>query len=227
VVSYNWDASVFVVRRIKGSTWTSNKERRVRVQFEEEKGLGYLGLLDVQGVKGFELVANVSKGQKTFDLEVSGSMSIKALTIPQVAEDNSYLRLYDPSTGKQIRSGQDGAQTAFELSNPGSYDMRMNVLCCPSEGDWPLLADDCKFDLPRLWSRSILTSATQMKAQIYDLELPVKSRSTRHDGRISANGLSRPTSTTRHDKLICDPTLWRPSQRARSIRYPINRTTGR
>jgi len=145
VVSYNWDASVFVVRRIKGSTWTSNKERRVRVQFEEEKGLGYLGLLDVQGVKGFELVGNGTEGQKTFDLEASGSICIKALTMSQMAEDNSYLRLYDPVSGKQIRSGQDGAQTALKLSTPSVYDMRMNVLCCPSEGDWPLLADDCKY----------------------------------------------------------------------------------
>jgi len=69
VVSYNWDASVFIVRQEKGA---SRRERVVRVRLEEEKGRGLLGLprLGDSEVLGFELLPTKVDGQAVFDLEV-------------------------------------------------------------------------------------------------------------------------------------------------------------
>ena len=81
VVSYNWDASVFYIRKVEES-WkglTGKKGRKVSVRFEEEKGRGWLGLPPVmdEGYPegrsvGFELFKEKGQGQVTFDLEVSG-----------------------------------------------------------------------------------------------------------------------------------------------------------
>jgi len=70
VASYNWDASVFIIRRQKtAGNRQKEKERQVRVSFEEEKGRGVLGLL--KGDSVFELLPTGTEGQSVFDLEVS------------------------------------------------------------------------------------------------------------------------------------------------------------
>jgi len=71
----------------------------------------------------------------------------------KVQSDASNLRLIVPG-GEQIHAvaNATGETNWFALqSTPAAYDMRMTVLCCPSQGDWPLLLDDRKpksFRLP-------------------------------------------------------------------------------
>jgi len=53
-----------------------------------------------------------------------------------------------PETTTQVYAipNATAESTWFNLdtaSSPPRFDMRMTVLCCPSEGDWPLLLDDC------------------------------------------------------------------------------------
>lgn len=69
----------------------------------------------------------------------------------KVAPDSSYLRMTLPAADKQVHSiaNVSAASTWFSLDEPGHlggdrFDVRMNVVCCPSEGDWPLVLDDCK-----------------------------------------------------------------------------------
>lgn len=60
------------------------------------------------------------------------------------------MRLLRPGTKQQLHamSNVTTQSTFFALDNVGTsplenhYDMRMTVLCCSSEGDWPLLLDD-------------------------------------------------------------------------------------
>jgi len=85
VVSYNWGASVFIIRREKGG---SRRERTVRVRLEEEKGRGLLGLPSLGGSEplAFELLPTKADGQAVFDLEVrtthkAAKRSIETLTI--------------------------------------------------------------------------------------------------------------------------------------------------
>jgi hypothetical protein len=127
VTSYNWGAEVFYIRR-QGA---GRKDGRVVVRFEEEKGRGFLALPLENGAPEFSLVKDSTEGKVTFDLEV--------------APDSSYLRLMLPE-GQQVRAVADSAaeQTVFRLDAPTEYDLRLNLLCCPREGDWPLLEDDCK-----------------------------------------------------------------------------------
>lgn len=68
VNGYNWNQTVFVVRREAGG----KGERRVRVRFEEEKGTGWLGYRSHGREVGLELVGSSDIDVKTvFDLEVS------------------------------------------------------------------------------------------------------------------------------------------------------------
>lgn len=57
-----------------------------------------------------------------------------------------------PAAQKQVHSIANVSQAAtwFSLDETGHlggdrYDMRMNVVCCPQEGNWPLVLDDCGF----------------------------------------------------------------------------------
>lgn len=63
----------------------------------------------------------------------------------QVQSDASNLRLLLPG-GAQIHAiaNVTGENNWFSMqdTSPAQYDMRMTVLCCHSEGDWPLLLDD-------------------------------------------------------------------------------------
>lgn len=55
-----------------------------------------------------------------------------------------------PDSGRQIHAVANVSSKATwfsleELDHLGKhFDMRMSVLCCPSEGDWPLVLDDCE-----------------------------------------------------------------------------------
>ncbi|WWC90586.1 uncharacterized protein L201_005522 [Kwoniella dendrophila CBS 6074] len=134
VTAMNWNQSVFVIHQVEQH---KNSERTVRVVFEEEKGMGYLGyrLINDKEV-GLELFDRFTdEGQVEFDVEVN--------------PHSSSLRLLIPDTGKQIHalSNDTDSSTWFTLEPTTRwlhphFDMRMNILCCPSEGDWPLLLDD-------------------------------------------------------------------------------------
>ena len=76
VVSYNWNATVFLIRKlpVKGR---KQKERTVRVMFEEEKGMGWLGIARQPsmgtGSVGFELFEKEESEDAVhlaFDVEV-------------------------------------------------------------------------------------------------------------------------------------------------------------
>ncbi|WWC63549.1 uncharacterized protein I303_106153 [Kwoniella dejecticola CBS 10117] len=134
VTAMNWNQSVFIVHKVSGA---NKNERTARVIFEEEKGMGYLGYRrDDQDEVGLELFPKTSlEGQMEFDVEVN--------------RHGSFLRLLIPNTGKQIHalSNSTDSSTYFTLEPTTKwidphFDTRMNILCCPSEGDWPLLLDD-------------------------------------------------------------------------------------
>lgn len=79
VNGYNWNQTVWIVRRVKGGP---KGERRVRVMFEEEQGTGWLGLR--QGGAGREVGLELfskddPNAQTVFDLEVSHTPRRSAL----------------------------------------------------------------------------------------------------------------------------------------------------
>ncbi|KAK8854600.1 hypothetical protein IAR55_003339 [Kwoniella newhampshirensis] len=151
VTAMNWNQSVFIVRKVRENRF---KERTVRVAFEEEKGMGYLGLSKKEGGDvGLELFKeNTDEAQIHFDV--------------QVQPDASYLRLLIPDSGKQLHAVANvtNDQTRFSLESTAKFteppfDLRMNVLCCPSEGNWPLLLDDSRQTVsqvtgntPQMWA---------------------------------------------------------------------------
>lgn len=70
VPSYNWNQTVFVIRKVQGQG--KKEDRRVRVQFKEEKGMGWLGFAGAGQEVGLELYEKDQMGVETsFDLEVS------------------------------------------------------------------------------------------------------------------------------------------------------------
>ncbi|KAK4687108.1 hypothetical protein P7C73_g3022, partial [Tremellales sp. Uapishka_1] len=133
VVAMNWNASTFFIRRVEGG---KKKDRTVRVRFEEENGMGWLGYKTgtVEGEVGLELFDPEEKGWTgVFDMEVAG--------------DTSNLRLMIPNSNTQLQSIANVTDNSdwfsFEkVEAAPTFDMRMTVLCCPSQGDWPLLLDD-------------------------------------------------------------------------------------
>lgn len=127
VVSYNWGADVFII----GRQSDPGVEGKITVVLEEEKGRGFLGLQTQGEVPELELVESPEEAHVTFELEV--------------AEDSSFLRFLLPN-GQQLRAttAKSQDQTVLRLDEPAQYDARLNLLCCPMEGDWPLLEDDCE-----------------------------------------------------------------------------------
>lgn len=137
VPSYNWNQTVWYVQTVPGSPKESNG--RAKVKFWQENGMGYLGVaqseLDAGGPVTFELFndGDTPAYQDTFEIEVS--------------PDSSALRLLLPGRSKQIHATPDptgSEQSVFVVNEvrDDQYDMRFAVLCCPSEGDWPLFLDD-------------------------------------------------------------------------------------
>lgn len=61
------------------------------------------------------------------------------------------LKMRLPGTHDQIHAVSNGTDqsTWFSVTQDTAFDMRMTVVCCPTEGEWPLLMDDreCKHRL--------------------------------------------------------------------------------
>lgn len=141
VDGYNWNASVWVVDVPADAPRKGNG--RTAARFREENGMGFLGIpkdkADGAGPIAFELfdprkADEAARFLGDFELEV--------------APDSSELKVF--LTGREAQvdalAGDDG-QTLFQLANASpspAYDMRLNVLCCPREGDWPLFLDDAE-----------------------------------------------------------------------------------
>ncbi|KIR41793.1 hypothetical protein I307_00539 [Cryptococcus deuterogattii 99/473] len=131
VAALNWNQSTFIIEKVG----KKQRERVVRVMLREQTGMGYLGMTKTEGEVGLELYKDSKEGQTVFDLEVR--------------RDSSSLRLLVPDSEMQLHAipnNTDGS-TWFTVEpitrwvDP-HFDMRINVLCCPFEGDWPLLLDD-------------------------------------------------------------------------------------
>ncbi|KIR33464.1 hypothetical protein I352_04233 [Cryptococcus deuterogattii MMRL2647] len=131
VAALNWNQSTFIIEKVG----KKQRERVVRAMLREQTGMGYLGMTKTEGEVGLELYKDSKEGQTVFDLEVR--------------RDSSSLRLLVPDSEMQLHAipnNTDGS-TWFTVEpitrwvDP-HFDMRINVLCCPFEGDWPLLLDD-------------------------------------------------------------------------------------
>lgn len=141
VDGYNWNATVWYIEVPPSDSRKGSG--RTKVQFREEQGMGYIGIpkdkLAGDGPVTFELFSfknpeEAAKFHYDFELEV--------------AADSSELKLFLPGREKQLdaRVNADG-QTFFQLAPAAAvpeYDVRLNVLCCPREGDWPLFLDDAE-----------------------------------------------------------------------------------
>lgn len=137
VPSYNWNATVWVIQEVHGSPKADGK---ITARIWQENGMGYLGIPEYQVEAGKEVSFEMYKEDDTephvdiFDIEV--------------AHDTSYLRLMIPGRNLQVitKPTADEEMSKFELvttpTTPPEYNMRFSMLCCPSEGDWPLLLDD-------------------------------------------------------------------------------------
>jgi hypothetical protein len=137
VVGYNWNSSFWVVHASRSG---EHVDRHVRIELEEENGKGWLGFrVGQDGPKNGQVVLELvgddeSEVQTVFDVEVKS--------------DASHLRLTLPGSGSQILAVANAkAQTtvfSLEEASPAgpTFDTRMTVICCPIEGNWPLLLDD-------------------------------------------------------------------------------------
>lgn len=138
VPSYNWNSTVWIVQEVAGSSKAA--DGKITARLWQENGMGYLG---------------IPEAEVEADKEVHFEMYQKDDTTPHidtfeidVAHDSSLLRMSIPRYNLQIvtKPTPDEDMSKFELvstpSSPPEYNMRLAVLCCPSEGDWPLLLDD-------------------------------------------------------------------------------------
>lgn len=131
MTALSWNQSTFIIEKVE----KKQRERIGRVMLKEQNGMGYLGMTQREGEVGFELYKDSKEGQTVFDLEVR--------------RDSSDLRLLVPDSEMQLHavSNKTDGSTWFIVEpitrwvHP-HFDMRINVLCCPFEGDWPLLLDD-------------------------------------------------------------------------------------
>lgn len=138
VVSYNWNATVWNIHVVPES---HSSNGRAQVKFAQENGAGWLGIRKTDIAGGGEVEWALFRDNdpepfvNTFEVEV--------------APDSSALRIMLPGTQPQpIYAHSKGEETIFNLETIEAavtephYDMRINMLCCQSEGDWPLLLDD-------------------------------------------------------------------------------------
>ena len=140
VTARNWNATIFVLRPIQDVSVPPG-ERRIQVMFDEDNKSGRLGVLHHEKESGEPVHLQL------FGDEVEGGQIIWNL---EVAPEASYLRVTVPDSGMQLKAHanlNDGT-TWFDVADvregSHSFDMRLTVLCCPQEGDWPLLLDDCE-----------------------------------------------------------------------------------
>lgn len=141
VDGYNWNATVWILEVPSDAPRKSNG--RTPARFREEQGMGYLGIprekVSGDGPVEFELynpkkLDEAARFVGDFELEV--------------APDSSELKVFLAGREKQLDAlVGDKGQTYFQLSAPSmtpTYDVRLNILCCPREGDWPLILDDAE-----------------------------------------------------------------------------------
>lgn len=124
VDGYNWNASYWIVHADQAG------EGRAKMMFEEEKGGGWLGLPErAKGEARWELVEDDGFHHTTFGVEAAPGSSMLKMRLP---------------THEQVHavSNRTDGSTWFSVVEDAGYDMRMTVVCCPTEGDWPLLMDD-------------------------------------------------------------------------------------
>lgn len=138
VVSYNWNQTVWIIKLAPNAPKLSNG--RTLLKFWQENGMGYLGLRKDEVEKGGHVTWQLFHDDDpvphidTFEVEVS--------------DESSALRIMIPGKeGKQVSAISNGEATEFKLepvsyTGESHYDMRLAMLCCQSEGDWPLLLDD-------------------------------------------------------------------------------------
>ncbi|WVQ79577.1 hypothetical protein IAT38_001677 [Cryptococcus sp. DSM 104549] len=137
VTALNWNQTAFIVRRVNEGGREEKKERSVRVMFEDEHGRGYLGLRRREGEEvALELVkSDRDEAQTVFDLEVADGESSLRLVIPDTeTQVHALANTTDESTWFTVEPLTRWVEPHF--------DLRLNTLCCPSQGDWPLLLDD-------------------------------------------------------------------------------------
>jgi hypothetical protein len=74
-----------------------------------------------------------------------------------VSEEDSSLRFLLPGNTTQLLASPHASIKAstLHLEPASAFDVRLNVLCCPVEGDWPLLEDDCKSGVVDLSMRDL------------------------------------------------------------------------
>ncbi|ORY29661.1 hypothetical protein BCR39DRAFT_531489 [Naematelia encephala] len=141
VSGYNWNATVWKIHRVQSKGKGSGKGK-TRFMFAEEQGMGWLGVsahdMEREGEVGLELF--------DFDDETREEEEGVVAFNVEVADDASYLRMTIPETGQQLRAMADATDDttwfALESDLQRHFDMRMTVLCCHREGEWPLLLDD-------------------------------------------------------------------------------------
>ncbi|BEI84769.1 hypothetical protein CcaverHIS002_0501700 [Cutaneotrichosporon cavernicola] len=136
VPSYNWNATVWIIEEVAAETHTG--DGKITARLWQENGMGYLGIPEKELEMGEIHFEMYKKGDKTPHHDVFEIA---------VAHDSSFLSMLIPKQHKQVwvKPTDDDDQSAFELiptMSPPRHNMRLSVLCCPSEGDWPLLLDD-------------------------------------------------------------------------------------
>ncbi|BEJ15623.1 hypothetical protein CspHIS471_0502280 [Cutaneotrichosporon sp. HIS471] len=136
VPSYNWNATVWIIEQVSAETHTG--EGKITARLWQENGMGYLGIPEKELEMGeihFEMYTKEDNTPHHDVFEIA------------VAHDSSFLSMSIPKHHMQVwvKPTDDDDQSAFELiptTSPPRHNMRLSVLCCPSEGDWPLLLDD-------------------------------------------------------------------------------------
>lgn len=141
VDGYNWNATVWILE--VPPTAPKKGNGRTTAMFREEQGMGYLGIPrdNVHSDKPVEFeLYNPKKPEEA--ARFMGEFEL------EVAPDSSEIKVFLAGKERQLDAlvGAEG-QTYFQLSSPKSdptYDVRLNILCCPREGDWPLFLDDAE-----------------------------------------------------------------------------------
>lgn len=145
--SYNWNATFWHVHA-KDEDELGLGPRRAQVRFEQRT--------ENSMHEGELLLAIPRDGEDNEFDEVKWAL-IRDGTKPahntfeiEVAPDSSAMRLSLPATGKQIHTVHNATDKSmwFAFNDPdrigNKFDMRMTVVCCPTEEPWPLLLDDCE-----------------------------------------------------------------------------------
>lgn len=111
-----------------------------------------------------------------------------------------------PAANKQVHSvaNVSSSTTWFALEDANHlggdrFDMRINVVCCPTEGNWPLVLDDCKLNQARYLLAELTVQTSQRTST---LAIPARSPPIRHTGLTPVSAppslLVTPSSSSSH-----------------------------